>query len=244
MRLPPMKLRARAAALVAYAFVAVIVGDASAKVGRRVATGVHVPAIGSTGMPAVESLEKALGHRFSIVHIYVQWSSGGDRALADAIALVPASRTALVTWEPWRPPSDYTPVPGRAGVRQKYGLEAISAGAFDAYIRANAQSIASLPRVVYLRPMHEMNGTWYPWSAGPNGDKSGTYRRAWRHLRRLFAEEGATNVRWVFSVNAEDVPRTNRFQSYYPGKRHVDVLAVDGYNWGGGAFPSSGGWRS
>jgi beta-mannanase len=240
------KLRAKTAgfaALVAYAFLAVAVGDAAAKVERRISTGVHVPAIGSSGMSAVDSLEKAFGHRFSIVHLYVQWSSAGDHALADAVGLVPASRTPLVTWEPWRPPADYTPVAGLSEVLREYRLEGISAGAFDAYIRANARSLAALRRIVYLRPMHEMNGTWYPWSVGSNGDTSGAYRQAWRHLRRIFAEERATNVRWVFSVNAEDVPHTNRFETYYPGGRHVDVLAIDGYNWGA-ASASSGEWRS
>jgi len=35
----------------------------------------------------------------------------------------------------------------------------------------------------------------------------------------------------------------NRFERYYPGRRYVDVLALDGYNWGV-TKPQFGGWRS
>jgi beta-mannanase len=38
----------------------------------------------------------------------------------------------------------------------------------------------------------------------------------------------------VFSPNVTDEPRTdaNRMERYYPGDDVVDVLALDGYNWG------------
>ncbi|MFO8148654.1 MAG: hypothetical protein R6T93_00005, partial [Trueperaceae bacterium] len=40
--------------------------------------------------------------------------------------------------------------------------------------------------------------------------------------------------RWVFSPNVTDEPRTtdNRMERYYPGDDVVDILALDGYNWG------------
>jgi beta-mannanase len=74
-----------------------------------------------------------------------------------------------------------------------------------------------------------MNGDWVPW----NGDPT-TLRAAWRHIATLFHHEGAHNVRWVFSPNVTDEPRTdtNRMERYYPGHDVVDVLALDGYNWG------------
>ncbi|MFO7544023.1 MAG: glycosyl hydrolase, partial [Trueperaceae bacterium] len=59
-------------------------------------------------------------------------------------------------------------------------------------------------------------------------------RNAWRHIHAIFQQEGATNVRWVFSPNVTDEPRTttNRLENYYPGHDVVDILALDGYNWG------------
>ena len=40
----------------------------------------------------------------------------------------------------------------------------------------------------YLRPMHEMNGNWYPWAEGVNGNVAGDYVNAWRHVRAIFRD--------------------------------------------------------
>ena len=59
-----------------------------------------------------------------------------------------------------------------------------------------ARSLAGFHGTVDLRYAHEMNGTWYPWSHDPIG-----YRRAWRHVVRVFRAAGAANVRFVWSPN-------------------------------------------
>lgn len=76
-----------------------------------------------------------------------------------------------------------------------------------------------------------MNGNWYPWSGVKIGrDK---YTAIYRYVKGIFDEERAGNVRWVFSINAEDVPlENNNFLLYYPGDRYVDYVGIDGYNWG------------
>jgi beta-mannanase len=91
--------------------------------------------------------------------------------------------------------------------------------------------------------MHEMNGNWYPWGGTVNGNTPKQYRRAWRHIHGIFDQAGVTNVRWVWSPNAVDVPSTNRFERYFPGADYVDVMALDGYNWGD-CRPEYGGWKS
>jgi beta-mannanase len=85
--------------------------------------------------------------------------------------------------------------------------------------------------------MHEMNGDWYPW-AGEADD----FRAAWRHLHDVFERAGADNVRWVWCVNSTDA-RGRRLERFYPGPRYVDMLAMDGYNWGS-TKPEWGGWQS
>jgi len=84
-----------------------------------------------------------------------------------------------------------------------------------------------------------MNGDWVPWNGDPQA-----LRDAWTHLTTLFENEGTHNVRWVWSPNVTDEPRTehNRMENYYPGHDHVHVLALSGYNWGD-TRPTIG-WRS
>ena len=71
-----------------------------------------------------------------------------------------------------------------------------------------------------------MNGDWVPWGLGVNGNTARDYVAAWRHLVTVFAEEGASNVRWVWSPNVNPdgyLP----FERLYPGDRWVDWLALD-----------------
>jgi beta-mannanase len=56
---------------------------------------------------------------------------------------------------------------------------------------------------------------------------------------------GATNVRWVWAPSNVDVPdvSSNRMEAFYPGSSYVDILGVDGYNWGSGVAGGAG-WQS
>jgi beta-mannanase len=83
-----------------------------------------------------------------------------------------------------------------------------------------------------LRPFHEMNGNWYPWGGTVNGNSPAEFRAAWRHVHDIFAEEGVTNVTWVWSINWESFPNTyaNRHAAYYPGAEHLDWTSLTGFN--------------
>jgi beta-mannanase len=188
----------------------------------------------------IDALQRRLERRVAIVHWYQNWSAkpGGDwvstlhpelvRAVTDS------GRTPLLSWEPWDP---------AAGPDQpRYRLARIAHGAYDAYIERWARGLRNLRARVYLRPMHEMNGDWYPWSGAARGNDPADYRAAWRHLHDVFERVGAGNVRWVWCVNNTDTTGT-RLERFYPGRRYVDVLAMDGYNWGA-TKPEWGGWQS
>ena len=56
----------------------------------------------------------------------------------------------------------------------------------------------------------------------------------WRHVVDVARGAGATNIKWVWSPLAEDVPNegANRFERYYPGRSYVDVLGLDGLQLG------------
>ena len=141
-------------------------------------------------------------------------------------------RRVLVTWEPW------TPVPAVLGVVEQFRPQPgyrnvdIARGAQDAYLLRFAQSLASFRGRVDLRYAHEMNGTWYPWSHDPI-----QYRRAWRHIVRLFRSAGARNVRFVWSVNPSLYVPMRAWQRstrvYWPGSGYVDAVGSTMINFGG-----------
>jgi len=184
-----------------------------------------------------DALQAALGRRIDIVNWYQNWG-GGDwiSAVQNHVvnAVADSGRAPMITWEPWDP---------AAGTNQpRFSLSKIAGGDFDAYITTWAVALKALGRTVNLRPMHEMNGNWYPWGGSVNGNSPALYVQAWRRMHDIFARLGVANVRWVWSPNNVDVGG-HRMEDFYPGAGYVDILAVDGYNWGS-TSPGNVGWQS
>jgi len=176
-------------------------------------------------------LEKKYGTEVSIISFYRAWNYCSiEDDLPWLTDIFSSSRDIMLTWEPWRIPPDPTNPEDQPG----FSLNNISSGMYDFYIKSFAASLASFPKTIYLRPMHEMNGFWYPWCGTTNHNNPKEYLRAWKHLRRLFAEEGSSNVKWVWSPYASSHPasKENSICSYFPGDDEIDLIAIDGYNWG------------
>jgi beta-mannanase len=122
-------------------------------------------------------------------------------------------------------------------------LKGIASGSADTFIRAWAKGAKACGIRIYLRPMHEMNGDWYPWGRGVNGNTPALFVSAWRHMHDIFVAEGATNVKWVWSPNVRygsNYPLTG----LYPGSAYVDWLGLDGYNWGLDPHLGQPSWQS
>jgi len=172
------------------------------------------------GMEPFEELELLLDTKLSIVHWFMSFEHAWDASLLAKATT--KGRTALITWE-----------------SNHIDLDDILAGRFDAYFISWAQGMRAFQKAIYLRPFPEMNGNWTFWHGQP--DK---LKLAWQHMHTLFQLQGATNVKWVWSPNITDVPNTveNKLELYYPSSDYVDVLALDGYNWGNSQAWSS--WQS
>jgi beta-mannanase len=82
-----------------------------------------------------------------------------------------------------------------------------------------------------LRFNWEMNGPWFPWSEGANGNQPGEYVTAWRHVHAIFASMGATNATWTWCPYAYPRKRFKSLRGLYPGDAYVDWTCIDGYNW-------------
>ncbi len=124
-----------------------------------------------------------------------------------------------------------------------FQLADVIAGTYDSYIRSFAAAAKSWGHPFMLRFDWEMNGNWFPWSEGVNGNKTGEYVAAWRHVHDIFSEVGATNVSWVWCPNVDPEKRFQSLGSLYPGDAYVDWTGLDGYNWG--TMPSRpAGWKT
>jgi len=120
----------------------------------------------------------------------------------------------LITWEPWADSST-----------SEWSLTVIARGDHDAYIRSWAADVAAWGRLLYVRPMHEMNGSWHPWGMGVLGNTHSLFRTAWRHVVDLVRVQGASSISWVWCPNTL-LPNGVTCASLY--RRRLRRLAVRG----------------
>ena len=77
-----------------------------------------------------------------------------------------------------------------------------------------------------------MNGDWYPWAVGAPGGSAEDYVAAYRRVRGMFDDAGAKHVEWVWCPNVIVNGDAEAISRCYPGDDFVDIVGVDGYNFG------------
>jgi len=128
-------------------------------------------------------------------------------------------------------------------VRQPaFSLSRVLDGTYDSFIKGFAENAREWGHPFFLRFNWEMNGFWFPWGAGVNGNKKGESVSAWRHVHDIFTAVGANNATWVWCPNIALAKRLQNLRQFYPGNRYVDWTCLDGFNWGRTA--NSPGWLS
>lgn len=195
---------------------------------RPLRFGVSTPG-GPLAVAELRSVARAISRSPDIVLWFEDFAS--PPPIAEFAAVRRRGARPIVTWEPWL-------CRGRARNVSSEPFHFIVEGRYDAYLRRWADELRDFGSTVYVRFAHEFNGTWYPWSSAA-GTSASEYTAAWRYLHALFAAHGAANVRWVWAADASS-EQVGALQDWYPGADCVDVLAVDGYNWG--AVQPSAGW--
>jgi hypothetical protein len=194
--------------------------SASTGAGGR-SLGISIP-WSSTWLSQLDAVSQQIGAAPAIVGSYRDWTIPLVNG-AQLDGVISRGAVPQVTWEPWDAsgsPSD-----------PSYALSTITDGSHDAYIQASAQAAAGYGKPFQLRFAPEMNGNWAPWEGSLNGNTPQLYVAAWRHVTMIFRAAGATNVQWVWAPNNGP---TSTIASYYPGDDYVDVIGLDGYNWGSG----------
>jgi beta-mannanase len=150
---------------------------------------------------------------------YANWNTTW-LSTANLTAVHNAGRINYITWEAWD-----------ASQAATYSYANILAGNHNTYIDSVANIIKAFGHPVYLRPFHEMNGNWYPWCVGVNSNTAQGHKDAWNYVRNRFAALGVSNVFWVWSPNT-NFGGSPALSTLYPGDSVVDIVAIDGYNFG------------
>jgi hypothetical protein len=153
-------------------------------------------------LAAVTEWEETLGRRLDIVNTYRRFDE--EFFTESDLEFSARGSTLMLSW---------------AGGDTRM----ITMGRHDSLIRERAQQVKAFGKPVLLRFRWEMDRPGLRASMWSPAD----YIAAWKHVRKRFAEEGATNASWVWCPTAEgfetDAP------DFYPGDDHVDWVCADVY---------------
>ncbi len=164
----------------------------------------------------------AAGRAPAIWSIWSDWG-GPDREFPslEFLSQLDPITVPMIFWQPVNP---------NRLTSDRYRYQAIVNGRHDRYIRRFAQDAAAYGQPVLLRFAHEMDGPWFPWSVTWFDNSPKRFIAAWRRIHRLFREEGATNVKFVWSPN-QPCGQCTRYAKIYPGNKYVDYVAFSAFNW-------------
>lgn len=83
---------------------------------------------------------------------------------------------------------------------------------------------------VIFRPWHENTGSWFWW-----GEKLCTedeFKGLWNMTQDYMRHEGFHNLVWSYSPGMAQNLTEDKFMERYPGNSRVDMVGIDGYQWG------------
>jgi mannan endo-1,4-beta-mannosidase len=103
----------------------------------------------------------------------------------------------------------------------------IAAGAYDSYLSSFADSVADYGHQVVIGFGHEMNANWYSWGYGHLPPS--TFVAAWQHIVTLFRSQGADNVTWLWTLEADGPDTAPAVRPWWPGASYVSWVGIDGY---------------
>lgn len=209
---------------------------------RRVALGVWIPDGNRT--PAVyKQFGNEVGRQPAVVNMSVQWGDPDlkwfPRAQADAVH-ANGSRV-MITWTP-----TINPIAKETGKYARF--RNIVKGKHDKYIKKFARQIKSYGKPVWLRPFHEINASFFPWTKGwgkfynpktgvrdiKNDNNPKKYKKAWQRVYNLFQKVGAKNAKFLWTVAKESCKGCNPYKVWRPKTQQQYFMAgFSTFNWGG-----------
>ena len=113
-----------------------------------------------------------------------------------------------------------------------YSYDNILKGKFDKYITAFAAECNKYNANVIIIPFEEVNGNWYSWSGSMYSNSPAKFKQSFAYLKTKF--KAAPKVKFGWAINSNSVPETSRnsIEQYYPGDENVDIVGIDGFNFG------------
>lgn len=144
------------------------------------------------------------------------WYNGIVFPLDKCKSIIAAGAVPLMRMQIWKREGDKLSDLG------PYTHANLASGMHDAALKTYALAAKSLGTLCFLQYCVEVNGDWFPWNKeGPEA-----YKKAFKHIYDLFQSVGATNVKWVFQVDATQDATGIK---WYPGDQYISIVGTSCY---------------
>jgi hypothetical protein len=182
-------------------------------------------------MGGARQLEAMLGKKMSLIHFMAPFAQCGSSGCSyydfpdeEMQTIREHGAIPFFSWSSQAIPAQE--------VQPDFELSDVISGRYDGFIRDWARDARDWGKPFFLRFNWEMNGDWFSWSEGVNGNQRGEFVTAWRHVHDIVSGVGATNATWVWCPNVDFEDKFGDLASLYPGDSYVDWTCLDGYNSG------------
>jgi len=204
-----------------------------------IAVGIYLPQNNTYNGSAIDRYTKEAGKKPAFAWLAMTWQYLDGSYWQFNPQMLEQFRTRGIVpglnWDPSKGSTESYTDRQKAINQPDFSWKQIILGRHDAYITRFAQAAAAYHYPFLLRVLHEMNGNWYPWGYGVNGNTNpADFVTAWTHIVDIFRKENATNVQFVWCpsvLNPNQIRKYGAaFKQAYPGDNYVDWVALDGYS--------------
>jgi hypothetical protein len=164
---------------------------------------------------SVSEVEDTIGRKFDVIYFFDSVDSG-DLPSAEEKQVVDDGQTLHINLE-----AREFAKPGRPQVR----WSSVAAGDFDDTLKSAAHGLAALHKPFFITFDHEADNKSKIAARGTPAQ----FVAAWRHVRDVFRQAGATQAIWTWVVTGYP-PNYPTVQKLYPGNDAVDWISWDPYD--------------
>jgi beta-mannanase len=186
-------------------------------------------------LETIEDFEEMVGKHQAVIASSSYWGEQ-DFPTANLNVVWRYGALPVVFWSPWDKPYEQNRGP------DKFSLNEILAGKWDAYIDKWADAAREFGHPMIVAFGVEMNGDWFPWSGTYYGGENwnddlddwegpARFKATYRHVVDRVRARGASNIKWMFHTNNYSYPLDtwNFASAYYPGSAYVDWFGLSVY---------------
>jgi Glycosyl hydrolase family 26 len=196
------------------------------------------------GNPVISQFEDETGVRLDLVDVYLDWNTPYANVSHSVKHIARHGALPILTWEA-QTVTTHDIIDGSRMLPLRDGRRLSIDSYVAEFAKGACRSAAITHQPVLIRMLHEMNGNWFAWSVGYERDgkpvnDDASYKQAWVKLHDAFTSRCGDDVRFIWAVNHFSVGQGTSFMGTYPGDDYVDLVGIDGYNWG---TKASWGWQ-